>query len=49
MTDSVIVSADAMTVFKTLNIGTAKPSLWERQRIVHYGIDCCDLQIIISG
>ena len=42
MTNSVIISADAMTVFKNLNIGTAKPSLWERQEIIHYGIDCCD-------
>ena len=42
MTNSVIISADAMTVFTNLNVGTAKPSLWERQEIIHYGIDCCD-------
>ena len=34
-----IVSADSMLVYKGLNIGTAKPSLEERQGIPHHMID----------
>ena len=36
---AVIVSADAMTVYRGLDVGTAKPSQEERQQVLHYGID----------
>lgn len=38
-----LVSADAMTVYRGLDVGTAKPSLEERARVPTYGIDVCDL------
>ena len=41
--DAVIVSADAMTVYKGLDIGTAKPSREEQLRVPHYGIDQCNI------
>ena len=34
-----VVSADSMLVYKSMDIGTAKPSLQERQGIVHHMID----------
>ena len=34
-----IVSADSMLVYKGLNIGTAKPTMEERQGVVHHLID----------
>ncbi len=34
-----IVSADSMQVYQEMNIGTAKPSLEEREGIVHYLLD----------
>ncbi len=37
--DGEIISADSLLVYKGLNIGTAKPSLEERERIPHYMID----------
>jgi len=42
-TDAVIVSADAMTVYRGLDVGTAKPSIKERAAILHYGIDIRNL------
>jgi len=41
-TDGEIVSADSMQVYKGLDIGTAKPSADERNRIPHYMIDVAD-------
>ena len=41
--DAVILSADAMTVYKGLDIGTAKPSQEEQERVPHYGIDLCNI------
>lgn len=38
-----IVSADSMQVYRGLDIGTAKPSAAERQRVPHHLIDICDL------
>ncbi len=35
-----IVSADSMQVYREMDIGTAKPTLLERQEINHYMIDC---------
>ena len=34
-----IISADSMMVYKYMDIGTAKPSIEERQGIPHYAID----------
>lgn len=40
---AVILCADAMTLYRGLNVGTAKPSLTERSRILHYGVDIREL------
>lgn len=37
-----IVSADSRQVFRGLDIGTAKVSVHDRERIPHFGIDICD-------
>lgn len=37
--DGEIISADSMQVYRGMDIGTAKPTLEERQRIPHYLID----------
>jgi tRNA dimethylallyltransferase len=42
--NSVILSADSRQIYREFNIGTAKPSLEECQRIPHYLIDICDPQ-----
>ena len=39
MYDAVIVSADAMTVYRDLTIGTAKPSAEEMDLVPHFGIN----------
>lgn len=36
---AVIVSADAMTIYRDLDVGTAKPSTLERRGIPHYCVD----------
>lgn len=38
----VILSADSRQVYRDFNIGTAKPSWHDRQRIPHYLIDICE-------
>ncbi|MDR1266489.1 MAG: tRNA (adenosine(37)-N6)-dimethylallyltransferase MiaA [Propionibacteriaceae bacterium] len=38
-----IINADAMLVYRGLDIGTAKPTVAERRQIPHHLIDCCDL------
>jgi tRNA dimethylallyltransferase len=38
---SVILSADSRQVYREFNIGTAKPSVAERQLVPHYLIDIC--------
>jgi tRNA dimethylallyltransferase len=38
-----IVSADAMTLYRGLDVGTAKPTHKERREIRHYGIDIRDI------
>jgi tRNA dimethylallyltransferase len=40
--DGEILSADARAIYKDLNIGTAKPSLELRQRVLHHLIDFKD-------
>ena len=40
--DGEVVSCDSMQVYRRMDIGTAKPSLEERQGIPHHMIDVCD-------
>lgn len=40
--DGEIVNADSMQVFRFMNIGTAKPSLEDRQRVPHHLFDVVD-------
>ncbi len=40
--DGEVVSCDSMQVYKRMDIGTAKPSLEERQGIVHHMIDVAE-------
>jgi tRNA dimethylallyltransferase len=37
-----IVSADSRQIYRRLDIGTAKPTRRERQRVVHHGLDLID-------
>lgn len=37
-----VVSADSMAVYRTMDIGTAKPTAAERTQIPHHGIDVAD-------
>jgi len=37
-----VISADSRQVYRRLDIGTAKPTAKERQRVVHHGIDIVD-------
>ncbi|WP_254173859.1 tRNA (adenosine(37)-N6)-dimethylallyltransferase MiaA [Planktothrix pseudagardhii] len=39
---SVILSADSRLVYREFDIGTAKPTVEERQRVPHYLIDICE-------
>ncbi len=39
---SVILSADSRQVYKYFNIGTAKPTITERELVPHYLIDICE-------
>ena len=34
-----IISADSRAIYRGMDLGTAKPSIEERQGIVHYGLD----------
>jgi len=36
---SEIISADSRTIYKGMDIGTAKPSILERQKVPHWGLD----------
>jgi len=36
-----ILSADSRQIYKYMDIGTAKPSLEQRQKVPHHGIDLC--------
>lgn len=38
-----IISVDSMQVYRGLDIGTAKPNVDERKRILHHLIDVCEL------
>jgi tRNA dimethylallyltransferase len=39
-----IISADAMQIYKGMDIGTAKISLEDQKRVPHHMIDICDVQ-----
>lgn len=39
-----IISADSVAVYRELNIGSAKPSISEREGVVHHLIDVCSYQ-----
>jgi len=41
--DAVVVSADAMQVYRRLDIGTGKATAEERDRVPHFGIDVVDV------
>lgn len=40
--ETVILSADSRQVYRGLDLGTAKPTLEDRQEVDHYLIDICD-------
>ncbi len=40
--DGEIISADSMQVYRKLDIGTAKPTPEDRQKIAHHLLDICD-------
>ncbi len=46
---SAIISCDSMQLYRGLDIGTAKASIEERQRIPHYLIDCADISDVWSA
>lgn len=39
-----IVSADSMQIYKGLDIGTAKPTKEDREKVPHHMIDICDIK-----
>jgi len=46
--DAVIISADSRQVYREFNIGTAKPSLTEQQRVQHFLIDFCHPRVTLT-
>lgn len=40
--NSIIISADSRQVYREFDIGTAKPTLAEQQKVPHYLIDICE-------
>ncbi|WP_456403572.1 tRNA (adenosine(37)-N6)-dimethylallyltransferase MiaA [Hydrogenimonas sp.] len=40
---SVILSLDSLAIYRTIDIASAKPTPAEREGIVHFGIDCIDV------
>ncbi|MEC7987052.1 MAG: tRNA (adenosine(37)-N6)-dimethylallyltransferase MiaA [Myxococcota bacterium] len=46
--DAVVLSADAMTVYQGLDVGTAKPTMEERRGVTHFGIDVCRIDAEFS-
>lgn len=47
--DGEVISADSRTVYKGMDIGTAKPSLEERDGIVHWGFDLTEPGVRFSA
>ncbi|OGC92521.1 MAG: tRNA (adenosine(37)-N6)-dimethylallyltransferase MiaA [candidate division Zixibacteria bacterium RBG_16_53_22] len=44
-----IISADSRQIYRRLDIGTAKPSLEDRARIIHYMIDVADIDEVFTA
>ena len=42
--NAIIINADAMQVYKELNIGTAKIKKEEKENIPHYLFDICEVE-----
>lgn len=40
--DAEIISCDSMQIYRGMDIGTSKPTIEERQSVVHHLIDICD-------
>ena len=43
-----ILSCDSVAVYRGMDIGSAKPSIAERQEIPHYGIDLVEVNELFS-
>jgi tRNA dimethylallyltransferase len=43
-----IVSCDSVAVYKGMDVGSAKPSIRDRQKVVHHGIDLVDVRDVFS-
>lgn len=46
---SAIICCDSMQLYKGLDIGTAKPTTDDRERVLHYLVDCCELPDLFSA
>jgi len=44
-----IICCDSMQLYRGLDIGTAKPTLAERDAVPHFLVDCCDLPDMYSA
>jgi len=44
-----IICADSRTVYRGMNIGTAKPSLEEQQGVSHWGLDLVNIPFLVGG
>lgn len=42
--DAIIINCDAVALYKDLNIGSAKPTIEEREGIPHYILDCIPVE-----
>lgn len=43
-----IIAADSRTVYRGMDIGTAKPTLDDRKRVAHHLIDICDVNDVFT-
>ena len=41
--DGEIINGDSVSIYKVLDIGSAKPTMEEREGIVHHLIDVCNI------
>ena len=41
--DAEVINADSVSIYKRLNIGSAKPTIEERKEVGHHMIDVCDI------
>jgi tRNA dimethylallyltransferase len=44
-----VIAADSRTIYKGMDVGTAKPTLQEQQHIKHYGLDLIEPKQIFSA